>query len=73
MPENITKIIKLDDDNVIRDNNLTIHNLELVTDEDYPDKVEIYMIDQDGNRIEGGTFSMEGLIKSILAFYNENY
>ena len=67
------QIIKLDDDNVIRDNNLTIHNLELVTDEDYPDKVEIYMIDQDGDRIEGGTFSMNGLIDAILKYYNDNY
>ena len=72
-PKMRRQIIKLDDDNVIRDNNLTIHNLELVTDEDHPDKVEIYMIDQAGNRIEGGTFSMEGLIESILKYYNENY
>ena len=67
------QIIKLEEDDVIRDGKLSFHNLELVTDEDHPDKVEIYMIDQAGNRIEGGTFSMEGLIESILKYYNENY
>ena len=53
-------IIKLENDDVIRVDDLTIHNIEIVADSDYPDKVELYVVDSDGNRLEGGTFDIVG-------------
>jgi hypothetical protein len=37
------------------------------------EKVEIYMLDSQGERIEGGTFDQEHFTSWILKFYTENY
>ena len=66
-------IIKLENDDVIRVDDLTIHNIEIVQDEDSDDKVELYIIDADGNRIEGGTFDKNSFIDAVMQFYNDNY
>lgn len=39
----------------------------------YDDKVEIYLLDELGNRIEGGTFDRNAFINHVLDFYNKNY
>lgn len=66
-------IIKLENDDVIRVDDLTIHNIEIVQDEDSIDKVELYIIDAEGNRIEGGTFDKNSFIDAVLQYYNDNY
>ena len=66
-------IIKLENDDVIRVDDLTIHNIEIVQDEDCDDKVELYIIDADGNRIEGGTFDKNSFIDAVMQYYNDNY
>lgn len=66
-------IIKLENDDVIRVDDLTIHNIEIVQDEDNDDKVELYIIDADGNRIEGGTFDKNSFIDAVMQYYNDNY
>jgi hypothetical protein len=52
---------------------LDVGNIEIVIDDDTVDKVELYRLDLEGNRIEGGTFNRTAFIDHILEFYNNNY
>ena len=52
---------------------LDIERVEIVTDLDDPDSVEIYLLDDFGDRIEGGVFAKAGLMKAILDYYNSEY
>ena len=52
---------------------LDIERIEIVTDLDNPDNVEIYLLDDFGDRIEGGVFAKAGLMKAILDYYNSEY
>lgn len=52
---------------------LQLNNIEIVIDEDYPDRVELYKLDTAHNRIEGGTFNRTEFMDWILEFYNRNY
>ena len=52
---------------------LDIERIEIVTDMDNPDNVEIYLLDDFGDRIEGGVFAKAGLMKAILDYYNSEY
>jgi hypothetical protein len=52
---------------------LDIERIEIVTDLDNPDSVEIYLLDDFGDRIEGGVFAKAGLMKAILDYYNSEY
>jgi hypothetical protein len=52
---------------------LQIRNIEVVTDEDDEDQIEIYMIDESGARIEGGNFNRDAFLAHVLMFYNDNY
>jgi hypothetical protein len=56
-----------------RGTDITVHDIEIVVDEDQPEKVEIYMLNKDYERIEGGTFDREAFVAAVLAFYNANY
>lgn len=47
--------------------------IEIVIDEDDSDRVEIYMLDLIGHRMEGGTFSRRAFMDHILEFYNKNF
>ena len=38
-----------------------------------PLKIEIYMLDAQGNRLEGGQFDRQAFIDHVLKFYNANY
>ena len=58
---------------IIRDRSMILWNIEIVADSDHEDKVELYMLDHHGHRVEGGTFDMAGLMNVILKFYNDNY
>lgn len=47
--------------------------IELVIDPDDLSKIEIYMLDDDHERIEGGTFDMQAFMACVLDFYNTNF
>jgi len=51
---------------------LELYDIRITTDPDYPDKVEIEML-ENGVGVEGGQFDMAGLILAIKEFYNKNY
>ena len=52
---------------------IDIDRIEIIIDDDQPDKVELYILDDSGRRQEGGTFSRSDFMDAILKFYNENY
>jgi len=52
---------------------IDVDRVEIVIDEDYADRVEIYMLDEDGNRVEGGTFNKREFMNVVLEFYNSHY
>lgn len=52
---------------------IDIERVEIVIDEDHPERVEIYMLDDLGNRVEGGTFKKSDFMDAVLEFYNRNY
>ena len=56
-----------------RGSDLQIEQYEIVTDQSDPDQVEIYVLDQLGNRIEGGTFRMSDFAHAVYKFYNTFY
>jgi hypothetical protein len=60
--ENAEKVMSID-----------INRVEIVIDDNDLDKVELYILDDSGRRIEGGTFSKSDFIDQVLKFYNENY
>lgn len=56
-----------------RGNSIELEQIEIVTDSGYEDRVEIYMLDAQGNRAEGGTFSRAEFMRVIKQFYHERY
>ena len=56
-----------------RGSDLQIEQYEIVTDQSDPTTVEIYVLDQLGNRIEGGTFRMSDFAHAVYKFYNTFY
>jgi hypothetical protein len=50
-----------------------VHDIAVTTDEDYPDKVEIHLLDQDGVIIEGGQFDLGLFILHVMEFYHKHY
>jgi len=51
----------------------TLIGVQFVTDPDYPDKIEINMVDTAGVIQEGGQFDLESFLACVLEFYNANY
>lgn len=56
-----------------RGNTIDINNIEIVIDGDHPDRVEIYMLGRDGERLEGGCFNKGDFMDVVLKFYNDNF
>ena len=52
---------------------LDINKIEIVVDDDTPDKIELYMLDERGQRIEGGTFDKEAFMAAVRQFYEANF
>jgi len=52
--------------------NMDLYDIRITLDPDYPDKVEIEML-ENGVGVEGGQFDLGGLIQAIKEFYNKNY
>jgi len=63
----------MDDRDLERTNELSLPGIEIVFDEYYPDKVELYMVDRHNHRIEGGTFDLAAFMTHVKEFYNANY
>lgn len=59
-------------DGIERVSSLPLFDVEIVEGTS-DDKMEIYMLDDLGNRIEGGTFDRNAFINHVLKFYNDNY
>jgi hypothetical protein len=51
---------------------MDLYDIRLTLDPDYPDRVEIEML-ENGVGVEGGQFDLAGLINAIKEFYNKNY
>ena len=47
--------------------------IQFTTDPDYPDKLEINMVDPQGAILEGGQFDLESFLACVLEYYNANY
>ena len=47
---------------------LDVGNIEIVVDDDHIDRVELYILDGEGNRIEGGTFSKDSFMLHVRNF-----
>jgi len=52
---------------------IDVFSVRIVEDADYPDKVEIHMLDELGEIVEGGQFDKAAFMQSVLEFYNKNY
>lgn len=51
---------------------LTMANVRIEIDEDHPDRVWIWMI-EDGIKVEGGSFPLQEFLTVVLEYYNSNY
>jgi hypothetical protein len=49
------------------------YNITFTVDEDYPDKIEISMTDDDGVVVEGGQFDLHEFMQHVMKFYNDRY
>jgi hypothetical protein len=56
-----------------RVSDLVIDRIEIVIDDENNDKVELYILDTLGERVEGGTFDRSAFMNHVLQFYNDNY
>jgi hypothetical protein len=52
---------------------INLGNIEIVVDPSRPGKVELYMLDSLGNRMEGGDFELGPFMDHVLEFYNKEY
>ena len=59
-------------DGTVKANDIKLERLEIVVDSAYPDKVELYILDEDGSRIEGGQFNKDHFMTVVMSFYNAN-
>ena len=60
-------------DSVEKVGSIDINRVEIVIDDTRSDKVEIYMLDESGRRIEGGEFDRSEFMNAVLAFYNTHF
>lgn len=61
------------DDGTVKGNDIQLERMEIVTDTARPDKIEIYILDDVGDRIEGGIFSLDDFMSVVRKFYQDNY
>jgi len=52
---------------------LDVGNIEIVIDDGNQDRIELYILDAEGTRIEGGTFDKDAFMAHVRTFYNNNY
>jgi hypothetical protein len=63
----------VEDRDLQRSNSIELERIEIVTDSSYEDRIEIYMLDDQGERAEGGTFSRAEFMRMVRQFYHERY
>jgi len=63
----------IEDTDLERTDDLVIDRIEIVIDSAREDKVELYILDTLGERVEGGTFDRSAFMTHVLKFYNEHY
>ena len=56
-----------------RVSDIVIDRIEIVIDDEATDKVELYIVNAEGERVEGGTFDRSAFMNHVLQFYNDNY
>ena len=61
------------DDLTERGNVIEFERMEIVTDSSDTRRIEIYLLDELGERMEGGTFSTEEFMAVVRKFYDDNY
>lgn len=66
-------MITISDRDLERVSDMVIDRLEIVIDDVYDDKIEMYIVDEQGNRLEGGTFDKNQFMDHIMRFYNDNF
>jgi hypothetical protein len=52
---------------------IQLERLEIVMDPNDSSRVWLYMLDNEGDRVEGGEFNAAGFMLHVLKFYNERY
>jgi|FreactcultureFD7_1027221.scaffolds.fasta_scaffold10672_5 hypothetical protein len=52
---------------------IQVGDWEIAVDNAEPDRVEIYRLDSNQQRIEGGTFKLSEFMATIEEFYNKNF
>ena len=52
---------------------IDVNKIRIELDADYPNKVEIHILDDNGAIQEGGQFDKEQFMTWVLEFYNKNY
>jgi hypothetical protein len=52
--------------------NPVVYDISITTDTDYPNLVEIALLDKNGAIIEGGQFNLQDFLAVVLEFYNDN-
>ena len=50
-----------------------VYDIAITTDEDYPGKVEIHLLDKDGAIVEGGQFDLNMFLDHVMEFYHMYY
>jgi hypothetical protein len=50
-----------------------VYDIAVTTDADYPDKVEIHLLDEQGVIVEGGQFDLKMFLDHIMEFYHKYY
>ena len=54
-------------------NEQVIYDIAITTDTDYPNKVEIHLLDEQGAIVEGGQFDLKAFLDHVMLFYHTNY
>lgn len=57
----------------MKTSNFNAYNINFTLDDDYPDKIEISLVDEDGVIVEGGQFDLQDFMMHVMKFYQKNY
>jgi poly-beta-hydroxyalkanoate depolymerase len=49
------------------------NRIQIVIDEDHDSTVELWMLDDQGQPVEGGTFDLNEFMDHVLSFYNQHF
>jgi len=52
---------------------IQLPGMEIVTDDRLDNRIEIYILSAEGERIEGGTFNLDHFMSVVRKFYDDNY